>query len=397
MWLLLSRRAVHSFLGHGFEKDRNPLLACLRGLMARRLTAGKRPPASERKVGKRPAASPRFAGPAPALPALPDPVKLAKTAVRKGTFSKGLRNLLLRRIWAGGAEKSEDDLTSIDLPFLSTSVVAGQRNYDAYASNVSLGQALICKTHCDQGFVDTTCLFRINDILEHRTGLLLEADLLHATSRPKRKYLDLLETKGFCLHLCRSGQACEAFEGQGNVIHIHDWKAVDGRCLDEPWVPATIRRTFSQNDQPKSRNAPRPPIEEYFDSAANRHELDPDDDQEDRNQDATVIHDDSAQEEEPLPLPPPPDPPRGRQSARSPSSPFPEEPRLGPLARLQCRGNEALAAAEAKQNISKGGSAFTPSKSPSLAQFKEELAAAKHRFQTAGEQDGDPKQKKVSR
>ena len=80
-----------------------------------------------------------------------------------------------------------------------------------------------------------------------------------------------------------------------------------------------------------------------------------------------------------------------------PPCPFPEEPRLGPLARLQCRGNEALAAAEAKQNISKGGSAFTPSKSPGLAQFKEELAAAKQRFQTAGEQDGDPKQKKVSR
>ena len=72
------------------------------GLLARRLAPGKRPAASENWIGKRPAASPRLAVSETSRPVLPDPVELAKTAVRQGTVSKGLRNLLLLRVWAGG-------------------------------------------------------------------------------------------------------------------------------------------------------------------------------------------------------------------------------------------------------------------------------------------------------
>ena len=81
------------------------------GLIARRLAPCKRPAASESRVGKRPAASPRLAGSETARPVLPDPVKLAQTAVRQGTFSQGPRNPFLPRVLASDAEKSEDDLT----------------------------------------------------------------------------------------------------------------------------------------------------------------------------------------------------------------------------------------------------------------------------------------------
>ena len=141
------------------------------GVMVPRLDPDKQSAASASRIGPRSAAPLAIAGSESALPASPGPDGLAKTTVRKG-FCKGFKNLLLRRDWSSGVEKAEDDLTCSDPPFLNTSANAGLRNYEARACNVFVGQALTCKTHGDQGLVNTMRLFKICDSLKHRTGPL---------------------------------------------------------------------------------------------------------------------------------------------------------------------------------------------------------------------------------
>ena len=245
--------------------------------------------------------------------------------------------------------------------------------------------------------MDAMCWLSTRNTLEHGAGLLLEAEFFHATARPRQKYMVLLETSNSCLQLCRSGQDCEAFEVQNNVIYVHDWKAADSRCLDKPWVPSSILTAFSQTDQTQWLTAPWTPAGEHLDGAADRHGLDLEDGHEGKDEDTKVIHDDSAHSEELFPLPPAPDSSRGRPFARSFPAPTFREPRLGPLARLQSRCNETLAAAEARQKMFKVSYASTPSKSPSLALLKEKLAETKRRCHEAGEQYSEFELKKSSR
>ena len=141
-------------------------------------------------------------------------------------------------------------------------------------SDVAAGNSLIMRHHDEQGLLVGEAAFALGVVLNHKTGLIVEAELVAGSARVRASNA----RKALTLHLCNGYwkgalQDSENKASERRVLHLEEWCACKVDDIPSPWISAAHLKSLRAACQ-RLKTAAAEGAEDYSDEANSEKEAD---------------------------------------------------------------------------------------------------------------------------